>query len=301
MEGRVVKIKDVIIIGGGPAGISCAIQLSRYDIEPLIIEKKELGGLLVNANQVENYPGFPRGVRGEELTELLKEQLKKHKVNVLFEEVVKLVSNKYFFEVKTNKSSYFSRFVVVASGTKPKEFKEIPIPDELASKIFYEVYPLINFKNKKIAVVGAGDAAFDYALNLIRENEVVILNRSESSNCLPVLLKRVQESTEIDYIKNIKIQGISSTSVDRVKIECLTPEGSKNIEADLLIFAIGRIPCLDFLSADLSCEVNEEKKNSRMYLAGDVKNGIFRQTAIAVGDGIMSAMKIYNKIKEEEK
>jgi thioredoxin reductase (NADPH) len=292
-----MNIKEVIIIGGGPAGISCAIQLSRYDIEPLILEKANLGGLLLNANHVENYPGFPRGIRGKELTELLKEQLKTHKIKVLFEEVVRLFFNKDFFEVTTKKSSYFSKFVIIASGTKPKEFKEIPIPDELSPKVFYEVYPLIDLKNKKIAVVGAGDAAFDYALNLIRDNEVVVLNRSESSNCLPVLLKRVQDSTEIDYIKNIKIQGVFPSSGGRVKLECLTPEGSINIDADFLLFAIGRIPCLDFLSPELRHEVNEQNENSRMYLAGDVKNGIFRQTAIAVGDGIMSAMKIYNKIK----
>jgi thioredoxin reductase (NADPH) len=292
-----MNIKEVIIIGGGPAGISCAIQLSRYDIEPLILEKANLGGLLLNANHVENYPGFPRGIRGKELTELLKEQLKTHEIKVLFEEVVRLVFNKDFFEVTTKKSSYFCKFVIIASGTKPKEFKEVPIPDELSPKVFYEVYPLIDLKNKKIAVVGAGDAAFDYALNLIRDNEVVVLNRSESSNCLPVLLKRVQDSTEIDYIKNIKIQGVFPSSGGRVKLECLTPEGSINIDADFLLFAIGRIPCLDFLSPELRHEVNEQNENSRMYLAGDVKNGIFRQTAIAVGDGVMSAMKIYNKIK----
>ena len=294
-----MKIEDAIIIGGGPAGISCAIQLTRYDIKPLILEKERLGGLLVNANYLENYPGFPEGVRGKELTELLREQLGKHKIEVLFEEVVKLASNKDFLEATTNKSSYFSKFVVVASGTKPKEFKDIPIPDELTSKVFYEVYPLINLKNKKIAIVGAGDAAFDYALTLIRDNEVVILNRSESSNCLPVLSKRVHESTEIDYMKNIKIKGISPSSGDSLKLECCTPEESINIEADFLLFAIGRIPCLDFLSPELRREVDEKKESDRVYLAGDVKNGIFRQTAIAVGDGIMSAIKINNKIKEQ--
>ncbi len=296
-----MKIKEAIIIGGGPAGISCAIQLTRYDFEPLILEKSNLGGLLLNANYLENYPGFPEGIKGENLIELLKEQLKKYKIKVLFEEVVKLVSKKDFFEVVTNKSSYFSRFIVVASGTKPKRFEDCPIPDKLASKIFYEVYPIITLKGKKIVVVGAGDAAFDYALNLIRDNEVVILNRRESSNCLPVLLKRVKESTEIDYIKNTKIQGIFPSSSDRIKLECLTPEGRTNIEADFLLFAIGRVPCLDFLSPEMRREVNEGKESSRMYLAGDVKNGIFRQIAIAVGDGIMSAMKIYKKIKEEEK
>lgn len=296
-----MEIKEAIIIGGGPAGISCGVQLARYGIEPYIIEKKNLGGLLLNANNIENYPGFPEGIKGIELVELMKEQLRKQQIEVLFEEVKRLDSNEELLEIKTNKSSYFSKYVIVASGTKPKEFKDCPIPDELTPKVFYEVYPISTVKNKKIAIVGAGDAAFDYALNLSKDNEVVILNRSESSNCIPVLLQRVEESKKIEYIKKIKIQKILSSSKDGITLFCLTPEGRRNIEADHLLFAIGRVPCLDFLSSELKREINNEEENSWIYLAGDVKNGIFRQTSIAVGDGIMAAMKIYKKIKEEEK
>ncbi len=296
-----MKIEDVIIIGGGPAGISCGVQLKRYGIEPCIIEKKDLGGLLLNANNLENYPGFPEGIKGTELVKLMKRQLRKQKIEVLFEEVKGVDSNEELLEIKTNKSSYFSKYVIIASGTKPKKFIECSIPDELSPKIFYEVYPISTVKNKKIAIVGAGDAAFDYALNLTGGNEVVILNRSELSNCIPVLLKRVEESTKIEYIKKIKIQKIFSSSGDRIALFCLAPEGCRNIEADYLLFAIGRVPCLDFLSSKLKGEINKKKENSRIYLAGDVKNGIFRQTSIAVGDGIMTAMKIYKKIKEEEK
>lgn len=294
-----MKIEDVIIIGGGPAGISCGVQLARYGIKACIIEKKNLGGLLLNANNLENYPGFPEGIKGIELVELMKRQLRKQKIEVLFEEVKELDSNEELLKITTNKSSYFSKCVVIASGTKPKKFKEYSIPDELNSKIFYEVYPISTIEGKKIAIVGAGDAAFDYALNLIGGNEVVILNRSESSNCIPVLLKRIEESKKIDYMKEIKINKIFSSPGDRITLECLIPKGCRNIEADYLLFAIGRVPCSGFLSPELEREVNKKKESSRIYLAGDVKNGIFRQTSIAVGDGIMVAMKIYKKIKEE--
>jgi len=100
-------------------------------------------------------------------------------------------------------------------------------------------------------------------------------------------------------MKEIKINKIFSSPGDRITLECLTPKGCRNIEADYLLFAIGRVPCSGFLSPELEREVNKKKESSRIYLAGDVKNGIFRQTSIAVGDGIMVAMKIYKKIKEE--
>jgi thioredoxin reductase (NADPH) len=295
-----MKIKDVIIIGGGPAGISCAIQLKRYGIIASIIEKRNLGGLLLNANNVENYPGFPLGVKGTELVEFMKEQLKRQKIKVLFEEVTGLDLNEELLKIYTKKNSYYSKYVVVSSGTTHKKFEDCPIPDELTGKIFYEVYPIITLKGKKIVIVGAGDAAFDYALNLAFGNEVVILNRNETSNCIPVLLKRVEESTKIEYIKEIKIQKISSSG-NIITLECKTSDGSRNIEADYLLFAIGRIPSDEFFSPGLKREIHKQKENSRIYLAGDVKNGIFRQAAIAVGDGIMTAMKIYKKIKEEEK
>jgi thioredoxin reductase (NADPH) len=297
----VSKVKDVIIIGGGPAGISCAIQLKRYGISPSIIEKGNLGGLLLNANNLENYPGFPLGIKGSELVESMKKQLREQRIEVLFEEVTGLDSNEEFVKVTTKKTSYSSKYVVISSGTTHKKFEDCPIPDELVPKIFYEIYPIITLEGKKIVIVGSGDAAFDYALNLVRSNEVFILNRNETSNCIPILLKRAEESRKIEYIKEIKIQKISSSPGKMIELACLTPEGNKNIKADYLLFAIGRIPSNGFLSSELKREIHKKKENSRIYLAGDVKNGIFRQTAIAVGDGIMTAMKIYKKIKEERK
>jgi len=293
-----MRSKDVLIIGGGPAGISCAIQLGRYNIKSLIFEKENLGGLLLNANCVENYVGFPDGIKGGELAELMKEQLRKQNVEVLLEEVTKLDFNEGFFRTTTKKTSYYSKYVVLSSGTKPEKFKDCAIPAQLNSRVFYEVYPLIAIKNKKIVIVGAGDAAFDYALNLSKNNEVVILNRKEISNCIPILLSRVNESKKINYIKKIKIKEISSDN-GRIMLDCLTPEGIKNIKTDYLLFAIGRTPCLDFLSDRIRGEVGKNTENTGLYLAGDVKNGIFKQTVIAAGDGVKVAMKIYNKIKGE--
>jgi thioredoxin reductase (NADPH) len=285
-----MKVEDVIIIGGGPSGISCAVQLARCGIKPIIFERENLGGLLVNANLVENYPGFPKGISGIELTKLLKEQVKKQKIKVIFEEVISVISEGEIFKVTAKETSLYSKFVVVASGTRPKKFKDCPIPNELKSKVFYEVYPLRSERNKKIVIVGAGDAAFDYALNLKKHNKVLILNRKEKAKCIPLLFERVRKSDNISYKKNIKIKKIVPSSSRSFELECRTPEKRIVFKADYLLFAIGREPYISFLSQGI--------KNKRIYLAGDVKNGIFRQTAVAIGDGIKTAMKIYGKIEK---
>lgn len=291
-----MKNEDVVIIGGGIAGISCAIQLVRYGIKPILIEKKNLGGLLLNANRIENYPGFPEGISGVKLTELLKRQLNQEKVQLLFEEVLSLELNGRYLKTVTKKLSLYSRLTVIASGTKPRKFGEVDIPDELTSRIFYEVHPLIELEDRKVAIVGGGDVAFDYALNLERKNEVVILNRGEKAKSIPVLRKRTEKTSKIDYIKNIRIFKISGSVDNTLVLKCKIPGGQKEIKADYLLFAIGRRPQLDFVSPEVKNEISGKKRMKRIYLAGDVKNDIYRQAAIAAGDGIMVAMKI-NKRK----
>ena len=188
---------EVVIIGAGPAGIATAIQLRRYNIEPVLLERKKIGGLLGNANLVENYPGFPGGISGLELVELFKKQLKNTGVKVDFENVMELEYEDGAFFTRTNKRAIKSNIIVIATGTKPRKNSGFSISDEIKDRVFYEIYPILGIKNKKIAVIGAGDAAFDYALNLCRENEVTILNRSEQTKCIPVLRERCKKSENI--------------------------------------------------------------------------------------------------------
>ena len=187
-----MQTEDVIIIGVGPAGIATAIQLKRYGIVPLLLEKNETGGLLRNANLVENYPGFPGGISGLALVNLFEKQLAENSIRVIFEETTELDLKDNLFTVATSRRVYYSRIMVVASGTKPKKSGISEAAEEVKDKIFYEVYPLLKVKGKKIVIVGAGDAAFDYALNLGKNNEVVILNRSRTTKCLPLLKERVR-------------------------------------------------------------------------------------------------------------
>jgi thioredoxin reductase len=290
--------KRVTIIGAGPAGISAAIQLQRYGIAPLVLEAEKIGGLLHNANLVENYPGFPGGISGVGLIELFKRQTEMVGVQVVFDIVNQLEYDGKKFLVETEHRYYHSRMVVVSSGTQPRQFTDLKIPEGAGDKIYYEVYPLLKVKRKRIAIVGAGDAAFDYALNLAkRDNEVIILNRGEIIKCLPLLWERSQLQNRIEYLHHTAVQLIEMNPKDQLVLECESPAGISHFEVDFLIGAIGRVPKMDFLSDRLKEQAKELEKQHLLYFIGDVKNGIFRQTSIAVGDGIRAAMQIFEKEK----
>ncbi len=290
------KIHDVAIIGAGPAGISCAIQLKRYGIEPLIFEKDRIGGLLRNANFVENYPGFAFGLPGQELVDKLRAHLESLKVSPVCNEVVSVDFTGEVFSIKTGSARYESKVLAVSSGTKPG-FADIEIPGPAASYVFYEIYDLYKqeVKDKKIVIIGAGDAAFDYALNLAansRVREVVILNRGTETKCLELLKQRAFDSKKIIYIENEELTKIEASGENLV----LTSGVGNVFKADYLLFAIGREANTGFLSGELLKNREELKSRKKLFFIGDVKNDIFRQTAIAAGDGVHAAMEIHKTL-----
>ena len=279
------KITDVIIIGAGPAGIACAIQLKRYNIDSIVLEKDKIGGLLKNANLVENYIGFPNGLSGEKLVELIKRQSQSSKLKIKYELVESVDSDKDTINIKTSNNLYQSKCLVIASGTKPI-IPTVPIiHDNLKTKMFYDIYKLGQIKNKNIAIIGAGDCAFDYALNLCSNNKVTILNRSNRIKALPVLQDRVFKIESIKYFDNIIVKQIESKND---KINLLSISNIVTTVFDYILIAIGREPNLDFINKDIMI-------NPNIFQIGDVKNEHSRQTSIAVGDGTFAAMKI-NKL-----
>lgn len=273
---------EVIIIGAGPAGIACAIQLKRHNIDSIILEKDKIGGLLRNANLIENYIGFSNGISGKKLVQLIEKQSQHTKLNIKYEIVESADLNKNDLVVKTNKNIYQSKYLVIASGTKPIVPKVPIIRDEIKGKVFFDIYKLGKIKNKSIAIIGAGDCAFDYALNLSSNNKVIILNRGDHIKALPILQERVSKIDSIKYFDNITVKQIKLKN-DVLALSC-NPSTVTNYYNYLLI-AIGRKPNLDFLKSNLL-------ENPKVFQIGDVKNGQFRQTSIAVGDGTFTAMKI---------
>ena len=294
-----MQIDDVIIIGAGPAGIAAGMQLQRCGLQPLLLERAEIGGLLKNANLVENYPGFPGGIYGSALVKLFKRHVSDLSIRIHYQEVTKLdIKEGNLFLAETPKNEYYSRIAVVATGTVARRFRDFTIPPELKAYVLYEVSPLIGVSGKTITIVGAGDAAFDYALNLSWRNKITILNRSQDLKCLPLLWERAKAESQIEYLENTAITSIEPHPVSGMLLECSKPDGPTTLQTDFLIGAIGRVPHLDFLSEHVLELAPELEDLGLLYFIGDVKNGLYRQTSISVGDGVRAAMQIYRKFKE---
>ncbi len=290
-----IQQTQVLIIGAGPAGLTTAIQLQRYSIPYKIVEEDCVGGLLRNANLVENYPGFPSGISGTNLIRLFEKQMKRIGVFVTQDKIssVEWEEGNYFIK---GRDTYQTKILVIASGTKPKQIP-VKIPEMIKDRVLSDVFPLLNTRNRHMLIVGAGDAAFDYALNLIKNrNSVTILNRGKQVKCLELLKNRSDLEPAIQYRSNITVSQLESENDgSRVKVLCETGE---MLDADYLIFAIGRDPQLDFLSTSVRENEDILKASGKLYFIGDVRNGHLRQTGIAIGDGLRAAMQIYKTIKE---
>jgi len=293
-----MDITDVVIVGCGPAGISAAIQLKRAGLEPVVFEKKKVGGLLVNAHLVENYPGFPEGISGIDLVALMKEHLYARGIEVVFEKVTKVDVEHDRFLVKAGGNTIQSRSVLLASGTRPNKLASVAIPSELSDRITYEIDPIRSVRGKSVAIIGAGDAAFDYALSLEKHNNVTILSRGHEPRCLPLLSERVGMSSRISFIPDTEVTEIEGGQSDELILGYRNPGGASKISADNLVIAIGRYPELGFLARQSAGTGAERYRERFQLLIGDVRRGRMRQTAIAVGDGMIAAIAIARKIRE---
>jgi thioredoxin reductase len=289
---------EIIIIGGGPAGLTTAIQLKRFGYKPLLIEKKELGGLLRNAGEVQNYLGFSNGPTGKELVSDFVEQYNKHNIETKYENVTILDYVDETFVVKTSSNTYFADIVIVASGTKAKVH---PKCDGSLNCIRTEVSDLEHLSDKSVLVVGAGDAAFDYALTLSDKNKVFIVNRGKEIKALDLLKEKVFENEAINYMDETRLEDLKYSDDERVSV-CLSSSTSrdKRLEVDYVVNAIGRDPARDFFSNKLIKDEQVLIDDRKLFLIGDVKNALFRQVAISSGDGLKTAMEINNILRKEK-
>lgn len=293
-----MAIEKVTIIGAGPAGLSTALQLKRHGIDARVLERDSIGGVLRNANRVENYPGFPAGITGPELVGLFEKQAGRAGVAVTHDEVCSIDFDDGVFVIDGRHDKYLSRVVVIASGTKPRMLDGLDLRETVRDRVFYEVYPLLGVSGKKIAIIGAGDAAFDYALNLAGQNSVVILNRGSGLKCLRLLWDRAGAAPGIEYLADAAVTGVAEGGSRGLRLSCDGPAGKMIIDADYLIGAIGRNPDLDFISKNFQDRIAQLTEKALLYFAGDVRHGRLRQTAIAVGDGILTAMTIHHGREE---
>jgi len=287
---------DVLVIGAGPAGLAAALQLTRHGLHVSLLEGSRPGGLLWNARCVENYLGFFEGISGPDLARLFIRHTEHLPIKP--EKVMALTWEGNHFQAKTTAAVYPARAAIIASGTSPRLLSGFAITDPLRDRVFYEVFPLLGITRRNVVIVGSGDAAFDYALNLSTNNSVIILNRSAQVKCLPKLFEQVQADRNISYRPNCEIAQVTMGSQGGMDVECSSPDGSIRLQADYLIGAIGRQPQMDFITPSLAAQIVPLEQSGILHFAGDVKNGMCRQTAVAVGDGIRAAMLIHQHLME---
>lgn len=294
------KVRDAAVIGAGPAGISASIYLKRAGIDVELIEHGEIGGLLRSANLVENYPGFPDGISGTKLVSLFKEQLESVGIRPVRMQVESMEATKNCFKIETDGGPLYAKNVLVATGTRPRELRLEGAEGPAGKRICYDVNALP--RKGRVLIIGGGDAAFDYALNLDAQGrEVIIITRSKPQ-CLRLLLERAKKERIAVAV------GCTPLSVKmgqgRIELTCRSGERTRTFEGDLILVAVGRVPnteVLDGLPERFRVKGRGPETNVRgLYMIGDVLGGSYRQTGIAVGSGVLAAMMIEESIRKED-
>jgi thioredoxin reductase (NADPH) len=268
------------------------------------LEKNTLGGLLRNAYLVENYPGFPKGIKGEKLVEQFAKQLQRLKVSITKSEVKNIYSNNETFFIDTNRGSLVTSSIIIATGTIPKKL-EIPGSTKIeGTRLFYDhqsILPAEYAGKKRILVIGGGDIAFDYTLTLLsRGHEVNIISRSKLT-CLPLLQERAKTNGATIHCRCIPEEIVEHHG--DILLRCRQNGHFKEIPTEYIIVACGRDPNLSFLSADLKKHFNNisdipQTSLPGLYFAGDVTRGTYRQVGVAIGDGIHAAMIVERYLRD---
>lgn len=288
---------DCAIIGAGPAGITASLYLKRAGHMIALFEKNLIGGLVRNANLIENYPGFPQGISGEALCTILETQIEHHHIPISFESIEELLIQDAHFLLKSNKGRYVTKTILLSTGTISKPLNKNKYDTASKSLIFYDITTLIsNIKENQICIIlGGGDAAFDYALNLSqRKIKSKILFRSNKPTCLPLLLARTKQESNIEIISNADLKKITKQNLKTMKVTYDTTNGEYSLQSDFLLVAHGRT------SNDILFSKYHEKDNiPGLYFAGDVQTGKYRQIGVAVGQGLLTAMKIDEYLREK--
>jgi thioredoxin reductase (NADPH) len=289
-----VRYSRIIIVGCGPAGMACAIQLKRMGLQPLVIEKDHPGGLLINASLVENYPGFPGGISGPELAMRFEEQFSSFQIEILRDEVLNANYTNGEFRLTGNMDTYNCHILVAATGTIPIIPDNCPMELRIKGLVHFDIAGLRQTRNKTIGIIGAGDAAFDYSLSMAENcNKVYIFNRGDRVRALKVMNEKVFINKNIEYLENIHLKSLELTAEEQIKAIFNRESGNCAYLLDYLIFATGRKPASVFFQESLRGDLTGLIDERRFYLIGDIINGPYRQVSVAVGDGVKIAMEIF--------
>jgi thioredoxin reductase (NADPH) len=295
------KTYQVVIIGGGPAGLTAGLYCARSRLNTLLVEKGIMGGQITNAERVENYPGFPKGISGIELGQLIREQATSYGLETLLTEVAKVVPDQKHNLVSTSEGDFVTESIIIASGS---QFRKLGVPGEdkfVGKGVSYCATcdaPL--FKAKTVAVIGGGDSAVTEALYLSKfASSVKVIHRRSQLRADKILQEKAMAEPKIQFIWDTVVTQIEGDGLVRQ----LMLKNAKNARLSALqlagvFVAIGAQPNstqwrgllpLDEEGYIITNELMETKIPG-IFAVGDVRHNSARQAITAAGDGATAAI-----------
>lgn len=300
---------DVIVIGGGPAGLNTAIMCANRHLKVLLLERERVGGLLATfypSKIIPNYPGFPEGIVAIELVRNWLRHLRFTDVTVKHEAVLNVAKD---LTVTTEMKKYRSRVVVVATGTRPRRLgipKEIKFSKGDKGVYYFASHPE-EFLGKKVLVIGGGDTAIDAALELLNlADEITLVHRRERFRAFDENVKKVRKSGIVNFILNGELIVIKGRH--KVEKAVIKKEGRKlEKRIDAIIISIGLVPNAEvfknlglktdqrgFILTDRAQRTNIEG----IFAVGDVTNVGLRLITVAASHGAIASHHIYSHVKK---
>lgn len=291
---------DVVIIGGGPAGLTAGLYASRGGLKSLLVERGAFGGQMINARVVENYPGFPNGIAGIELGSLMQEHASKYGLQTLFAEVSQLMPGPRH-RIVTTEGTVEARAIVVAAGS---QYRQLNVPGERQftgrGVSYCAACDGFFFRDQDVAVVGGGDTAVSDALELSHyAQRVYVIHRRGQLRAGQALVQRASAEPKIEFIWNSVVEEIAGDQMmNALKVRNVRTNKTHILNVAGVFVAVGTVPnsqpFADVLKTDDSGSIIADQDLATsvpgIYAAGDIRQHSPRQIASAVGDGVTAAL-----------
>ncbi len=292
---------QLIIIGGGPAGLTAGMYAARARLSTLLIEKGLAGGQIMNAELVENFPGFPRGISGLELGQSMHQQAAKFGMETLMTEVTGIEIKGEQRIVKTSEGDFIARAVVIASGSERHKLG-VPGEDELTGKgvSYCATCDGAFFRDRTVAVVGGGDAALTEALHLTRfASKVIVIHRRDQLRATGILQEKAFAEPKIEFRWNSVVEAIEGKdSVRQIGLRQVKTGEESTLKVNGIFISVGFTPDTDYLKGVLPLDesghiITNDKMETGIpgiFAAGDIRHNSGRQAITAAGDGATAAI-----------
>lgn len=294
------ELFDLIILGGGPAGLTSALYAKRAKLKVLLVEKMILGGAATTTFLIENYPGFPEGLSGMELSNRLQDQVRRLGLDILWGNASKIVIKKTHKEVITNSKTLKTKAIIVATGTESAKLGIEGEKEFLGRGVSYcATCDGAFYKGKNIMVVGGGNSAIEEAIFLTRfAKKISIVHRRDQLRADKILADQAASHPKIYFFWHSTLEKILGVDkVNEVLLKDLQTNKNLKVPVDGVFIYIGSIPHSDIVKGIVKLDkkgfiiTNEEMKTSvkGIFAAGDVRVKQLRQVITAVSDGAIAA------------